>query len=882
MTTHLMKQLIPGGRTHSRLRTAAFAPRRTAARRMAAACLSLCLLLALLPTGALASGGATPISEAAELADGSTYTVSTPGELTKLAELTAKSDGSGASILLTDDITAPADTYLGTGTGGFAAAFDGGGNTITLSNTEGGLFRSVGKGGTVQNLVIAGDVSKRDSIVGGLADQCSGGTIESCANTADVSTSARIAGGIAGELGSGASVQSCYNTGMISGALGNVGGIAGNAFGGSTVRNCYNTGEISAQSKVGGIVGNNDSSAVQYCYNAGAVVGESYIIGGIVGEHYATAAMTNCLSLGPKVEAASENVSSIGRVAGEILDGATITGAAARADMKLIVHGAQQDITEAGADTGHGESLDPGEISWDTWLDDSDVWHNPSGATGVGGALPTLMNAPGEQSPALPDTLEKNCSVTADGGTVYYATLQDALESADGGTVSIKVEQSFTNHLEFHTGAASVTLDLNGKVLTCPRVGSEAGGSLTLTGGGTLNSGIMQTGGSLTVENSTVSGIIYLAGGSIAVDGGTVGLLVVYDSADAVSISGGTFRGQTLLDVSMGLAYLAMGEDSAPAVAGLNTILASCGISPSAEIRAIEASVSGAPCRIAYIPGPISAAEPTVSTGPATYRPTISESEHGTVKASPAAPFKGQKVTVTATAVEGYVVDTVNVTDRSGSAVEVFPAGDGRFTFIQPAGKVTITVAFRPVQPTALFADVEPADWFYAGVAGLCQHGLIEADPAVSFSPLNDATRAAAVSLLWTLEGCPSAQGDAAFTDVPPDARDALAWAGEQSLITGYADGRSGGGDSVTREQLAVLLYRYAGLRGEETPTEGMAIGNFADNTQVSPWARDAVCWCLGQGILNGRGGGILAPQAAAARAELAVMLQRYLELPRM
>ena len=505
--------------------------------------------------------------------------------------------------------------------------------------------------------------------------------------------------------------------------------------------------------------------------------------------------------------------------------------------MKLIVHGAQQDITEAGADTGHGESLDPGEISWDTWLDDSDVWHNPSGATGVGGALPTLMNAPGEQSPALPDTLEKTCSVTADGGTVYYATLQDALESADGGTVSIKVEQSFTNHLEFHTGAASVTLDLNGKVLTCPRVGSEAGGSLTLTGGGTLNSGIMQTGGSLTVENSTVSGIVYLAGGSIAVDGGTVGLLVVYDSADAVSISGGTFRGQTLLDVSMGLAY---------------------------------------------IPGPISAAEPTVSAGPATYRPTSTESEHGTVKASPAAPFKGQKVTVTATAVEGYVVDTVTVTDRSGSAVEVIPAGDGRFTFIQSAGKVTITVAFRPVQPTALFADVEPADWFYAGVAGLCQHGLIEADPAASFSPLNDATRAAAVSLLWTLEGCPSAQGDAAFTDVPPDARDALAWAGEQSLITGYADGRSGGGDSVTREQLAVLLYRYAGLRGEETPTEGMAIGNFADNTQVSPWARDAVCWCLGQGILNGRGGGILAPQAAAARAELAVMLQRYLELPRM
>ena len=63
-----------------------------------------------------------------------------------------------------------------------------------------------------------------------------------------------------------------------------MGGIAGNAFGGSTVRNCYNFGEISAQSKVGGIVGNNDSSAVQYCYNAGAVVGESYIIGGIVGE----------------------------------------------------------------------------------------------------------------------------------------------------------------------------------------------------------------------------------------------------------------------------------------------------------------------------------------------------------------------------------------------------------------------------------------------------------------------------------------------------------------------------------------------------------------------------------------------------------------------
>jgi len=150
--------------------------------------------------------------------------------------------------------------------------------------------------------------------------------------------------------------------------------------------------------------------------------------------------------------------------------------------------------------------------------------------------------------------------------------------------------------------------------------------------------------------------------------------------------------------------------------------------------------------------------------------------------------------------------------------------------------------------------------------------GMMQGLSDGTFAPEAPVTRAMLAAILWRHAGEPQPQTDNAFSDVP--ARDwytdAVRWLTGQGVVSGFPDHTFRPGLSVTREQMSVILYHYLGR--EKFPAEGELSG-FTDAEMVSDYAEEAVCWAVGNGILQGTGSGALAPQAELTRAQAAALL---------
>ena len=273
------------------------------------------------------------------------------------------------------------------------------------------------------------------------------------------------------------------------------------------------------------------------------------------------------------------------------------------------------------------------------------------------------------------------------------------------------------------------------------------------------------------------------------------------------------------------------------------------------------------------------------SSSPATYTPVIEKSDHGKVKCTPQSPERGDKVTVTLTPDKGWQIDGLTVTDRNGKPVAVTNRGGGIYTFTQPTGRVTIKASFKPISnavsgcskdetcPIWSYEDASLSAWYHDGVHYCLERGLMVGTDSTHFSPGMTASRAMIASILWRMEGEPEAKTTQPFSDVA-DGRwytRAVAWAAEAGVIKGYGEGRFGPNDPITREQLASILWRYAG----SPPASDLPL-NFTDAGEASGYARDALRWAVEQGILTGKGGGVLDPRGKASRAEVAQMLTRF------
>ena len=269
------------------------------------------------------------------------------------------------------------------------------------------------------------------------------------------------------------------------------------------------------------------------------------------------------------------------------------------------------------------------------------------------------------------------------------------------------------------------------------------------------------------------------------------------------------------------------------------------------------------------------------SSGSTRYTVSVEDTDNGSVKVSPTRASKGSTVTVTVKPDEGYELDELTVTDKNGDSVKLTDKGDGKYTFQMPASKVTVEAVFTAVEPEPEglpFTDVTSGDWFYDAVAYVYDKGMMEGTTDTTFAPTMNLTRSMIAQVLYNLEERPEAPGAAGFPDVAAGAwyADAVNWAAARGIVKGYDTGAFGPEDSVTREQLAAILYRYAQAKGYDTTQGGMAVREFSDSASISDWAQTAMSWAVNAQVLSGKGNGVLDPQGTATRAEVAQMLMNF------
>ena len=260
------------------------------------------------------------------------------------------------------------------------------------------------------------------------------------------------------------------------------------------------------------------------------------------------------------------------------------------------------------------------------------------------------------------------------------------------------------------------------------------------------------------------------------------------------------------------------------------------------------------------------------------YKITIGDTENGTVTVNPTAAKEGTTVTITPVPDAGYQVGTVSVTDRFGQAVAVDQHDDGTYTFVMPDGQVMVEVTFLQGEaPDLPFSDVTESDWFYDAVTYAYENGLMDGVGMGLFAPNSETTRAQLVTILHRLAGQPAPSGDSGFSDVETGTwyTDAVAWAAQNGIVNGVSDTQFVPGDDITREQLAVILYRYATYQGYDV-SQRADLSGFVDAGTISTYAQEALSWANAQGLVLGFEDDSLRPQGTATRAQIAAVLMRF------
>ena len=237
---------------------------------------------------------------------------------------------------------------------------------------------------------------------------------------------------------------------------------------------------------------------------------------------------------------------------------------------------------------------------------------------------------------------------------------------------------------------------------------------------------------------------------------------------------------------------------------------------------------------------------------------------NGRVILSPSRADKGDTVSITVKPDKGYDLDELTVTDNKGKTIKLTSKGDNQYTFEMPGSEVTVEASFvsngEPVSDLP-FYDVSENDWFYDAVVYAYENELMSGTSAHTFAPNSQMTRAMIWTVLAAYEG-ENTSGGATWYEAGQK------WA----MDNGISDGTNPNG-AITREQLAVMLWRYAG-----SPKAEMSLASYTDASAVSSWAVDAMAWAIDNGLISGMGNGILAPQGNATRAQVATIMMQFVE----
>ena len=245
------------------------------------------------------------------------------------------------------------------------------------------------------------------------------------------------------------------------------------------------------------------------------------------------------------------------------------------------------------------------------------------------------------------------------------------------------------------------------------------------------------------------------------------------------------------------------------------------------------------------------------------------KTENGSVSVSPKNASQGDRVTVTAEPDEGYELDSLKVLDKNGKELELTDKGDGRFTFIMPAGRVEVKAAFTEEAKISPFRDVPTDAYYYEAVKWAQKKGITGGIGDGLFGPNQPCTRAQIVTFLWRAAGAPVVNYAMDLTDVPSDAyyAEAVRWALSQGITTGTADGRFAPDATCTRAQGMTFLFRASKASADGAPA-------FSDVAADAYYA-EAVKWATDNGITNGTTSSTFSPGSGCTRAQIVTFLWR-------
>lgn len=505
-----------------------------------------------------------------------------------------------------------------------------------------------------------------------------------------------------------------------------------------------------------------------------------------------------------------------------------------------------------------------------------------AGTNGVGTTIELLKNVVLDAT-GKPDTqgaLTINKDLTINGNSHKISGTDFTAEGNEPGASLINIG----------TGKVEVTLnnvELDGGATNPSTAGAKHGLNINSTGGTVNLNGVtvngcrwyavMNNGATLNVNGLTTSGnqwgINIDKGGSINIGGNTTigedASIVFENSKQDVApsknnqITGGSYQHIEIKGTNntTGLTISGGKFSTAAGAQGTNYIDVEDYLAPGLELKA-DGSV-GKP----YTPP----ANPSYSI-------TTPAAENGKVTVSPTSAKAGAKVTITVTPDDGFELDELTVT-RGSTAVTVTKNSDGTYSFTMPQGSVTVTATFvcdgGDKCPSAPFTDVNTSLWYHEEIDYVVENGLMNGDSPTTFAPQRELSRAELAQILYNKEGRPAVEGDMVFADVPAGEwfYPAILWANQEEVVGGDSPTTFVPNRAITREELAVMLYRYAGK-----PAASGSLKDFTDGDEVSTWAEDAMVWAVTEGIISGDTPTTLDPGDGATRAEAAAMLMRFCE----
>lgn len=268
------------------------------------------------------------------------------------------------------------------------------------------------------------------------------------------------------------------------------------------------------------------------------------------------------------------------------------------------------------------------------------------------------------------------------------------------------------------------------------------------------------------------------------------------------------------------------------------------------------------------------------------YTISVDGGSHGSVsiEAEPAGTnsyygIRNEYVYIDATPNTGYKVKSVTVVDKYNDSIKVYESSTAnRYYFTMPDSNVTVNVEFTPRVMSNPFTDVRSTDWFYDAVNYVYSEGIMDGTSVYMFSPNNATSRGMLVTILWRLAGEPVVTGTS-FSDVSSSSYYyyAVLWASKYGIVDGLGNNMFGPDQAITREQFAVILYRYAQHCGYSTSANSTLVG-YADSNKISSYALTAMRWACGAGLFEGDERANLNPQGQTTRAAAAKLLMTFQE----